>query len=59
MLLKIELWLILHFEYRDSSSSRIDVQKKALQLLKKSGLLKSNATVDDLKAKKRFVYGFR
>ena len=47
-----ELWLILHFEYRDSSSSRIDVQKKALQLLKKSGLLKSNATVDDLKAEK-------
>lgn len=47
-----ELWLILHFEYRDSSSSRIDVQKKALQLLKKSKLLKPNATINDLKAEK-------
>ncbi|MEE1277106.1 MAG: RloB family protein [Fibrobacteraceae bacterium] len=47
-----ELWLILHFEYRDSSSSRIDVQKKALQLLKKNKLLKPDAIIDDLKAEK-------
>lgn len=45
-----ELWLILHFEYRDSASSRVDVQKKALELLKKNKLLKPEASLDDLKA---------
>ena len=45
-----ELWLILHFEYRDSSSSRLDVQKRALELLKKNKLLKPEASLDDLKA---------
>lgn len=47
-----ELWLILHFEYRDSASSRYDVQRKALELLKKNKILKPNASLDDLKAKK-------
>lgn len=47
-----ELWLILHFEYRDSASSRIDVQRKALELLKKNKLLKAGDSIDILKAKK-------
>ena len=45
-----ELWLVLHFEYRDSASSRVDVQKKALELLKKNKLMKPKASLDDLKA---------
>ena len=47
-----ELWLILHFEYRDSASSRFEVQKKALELLKNNKLLKPKAALDDLKAGK-------
>ncbi len=45
-----ELWLVLHFEYRDSNCSRIDIQKKALDLMKKEKFLPSSAKVNDLKA---------
>lgn len=47
-----ELWLVLHFEYRDSSSSRVDIQKKALELLKKEKILRVSDKIDDLKAAK-------
>lgn len=48
-----ELWIVLHFEFRDTACSRDDIQKKALEkvnsILPKDKQLKN---VDDLKALK-------
>ena len=45
-----ELWIVLHFLFRDTSVSRQDVQHKALDLLKKNGILASNDKVNNMKA---------
>lgn len=48
-----ELWIVLHFEYRDTACSRIDIQKKAVQ--KVNTLLPINLKlkkIDDLKSLK-------
>lgn len=46
-----ELWLVLHFEYRDTSCTRDDIQKKALEKI--NTLLEPKAkikNVDDMKS---------
>lgn len=52
-----EFWLVLHFEYRDTACSRLDIQKKALEkvnsLLDKKEKLKS---IDELKSRKDLFY---
>ena len=52
-----ELWLFLHFEYRDTACTRDDIQKKALEkintLLDTKNKLKN---VDEMKALKNIYY---
>lgn len=45
-----ELWIVLHFIFRDTSVTRQDIQRKALELLKKNGILTINDKINNMKS---------
>ena len=45
-----EVFIVEHYEYRDTGGDRKDIQKKALELLCKDGKVKSDSTVEELKS---------
>ena len=45
-----EIFIVEHYMYRDTGGDRKDIQEKALELLRKDGKIKANASVDELKA---------
>lgn len=45
-----EIFIVEHYEYRDTEGDRKDIQKKALELLCKDGKVKSDSTVEELKS---------
>lgn len=47
-----ELWLFLHFNYRDTACDREDMQESVLKLLIDKNILSQNDSIDDMKSKK-------
>ena len=45
-----EIFIIEHYMYRDTGGDRKDIQEKALELLCKDGIIKADASVEELKA---------
>ena len=45
-----EIFIVEHYIYRDTGGDRKEIQKKALELLCKEGVIKSDSTINELKS---------